>query len=76
MGEWCGTNLRDCQAWKDEGLEMTTTSNECAKLYDATLRQLVSWLNCESLGGIDRTKHAMIDADPDSGLFLYMDGAA
>ncbi|KAE9553672.1 hypothetical protein FO519_003120 [Halicephalobus sp. NKZ332] len=45
MGEWCADKLRDCQAWRDEGLEISTTSNECAKFYDATLRQLVSWMD-------------------------------
>jgi tetratricopeptide (TPR) repeat protein len=66
MGEWCNSNLRDCQAWKDEGLEISTTSNECAKLYDATLRQLVSWIDCKELGGIIKTSKAMLEADPTS----------
>jgi len=67
MGEWCADKLRDCQAWKDEGLEISTTSNECAKYYDATLRQLVSWLDCKQLGGLETTKNKMLEADPDSG---------
>ena len=69
MGEWCADKLRDCQAWKDEGLEISTTSNECAKYFDATLRQLVSWLDCQQLGGLETTKHKMLEADPDSGQF-------
>uniref|UniRef100_A0A671ELD3 Tetratricopeptide repeat domain 38 n=1 Tax=Rhinolophus ferrumequinum TaxID=59479 RepID=A0A671ELD3_RHIFE len=31
--------LRDCQAWKDAGLPLSTPSNEACKLFDATLTQ-------------------------------------
>uniref|UniRef100_A0A2K5EZ69 Tetratricopeptide repeat domain 38 n=1 Tax=Aotus nancymaae TaxID=37293 RepID=A0A2K5EZ69_AOTNA len=31
--------LRDCQAWKDARLPLSTTSNEACKLFDATLTQ-------------------------------------
>lgn len=30
------------KAWRSEGLPLTTTSNEAAKMYDATLTQ-VGW---------------------------------
>ncbi|KAK0395185.1 hypothetical protein QR680_001160 [Steinernema hermaphroditum] len=64
--DWCATNLRDCQAWKEEGLDMSTTSNEAVKMFDASLRQLVSWMNCEQLGGIEKTLSKMTSADPDA----------
>ncbi|TMS34889.1 hypothetical protein L596_002391 [Steinernema carpocapsae] len=63
--DWCARNLRDCQAWREEGLEMSTTSNEAAKLYDASVRQLVSWINCDQLGGLEKTLKGMTAADPD-----------
>uniref|UniRef100_A0A5F9DDU3 Uncharacterized protein n=1 Tax=Oryctolagus cuniculus TaxID=9986 RepID=A0A5F9DDU3_RABIT len=34
------SQLRDCQAWKDAGLPLSTTSNEACKLFDATLTQV------------------------------------
>uniref|UniRef100_A0A1I7ZUJ3 Tetratricopeptide repeat protein 38 n=1 Tax=Steinernema glaseri TaxID=37863 RepID=A0A1I7ZUJ3_9BILA len=64
--DWCATNLRDCQSWKEEGLEMTTTSNEAVKMFDASLRQLVSWINCDQLGGIEKTLSKMTAADPEA----------
>ena len=65
MAAWCGENLRDCAAWRDAGLAVTTTSDEAAKLYDATLRQLVAWSDCEQLGGIIASAEKTIAADPD-----------
>lgn len=45
---------------------MSSTSNEAVKLYDVTLRQLVSWIDCEQLGGIMATTEKMLQAEPDS----------
>lgn len=42
---------------------MSTTSNDSAKYFDATLRQLVSWINCEELGGIHETVKKMMEPD-------------
>ncbi|PAV89894.1 hypothetical protein WR25_15211 [Diploscapter pachys] len=66
MASWCANSLRDCQAWKDAALELSTTSNEAAKLFDALLRQIVSWSDCDALGGIDSTLKKMVEADPDA----------
>ncbi|KAI1720119.1 tetratricopeptide repeat protein 38 [Ditylenchus destructor] len=65
MGSWCAENLYDVQAWRDHGLEMTASSNEAAKLFDGVLRQLVSWIDCEQLGGIEKTSNNMLAAEPD-----------
>uniref|UniRef100_A0A0M3IT79 Flagellar protein FliT n=2 Tax=Ascaris lumbricoides TaxID=6252 RepID=A0A0M3IT79_ASCLU len=70
MASWCAENLRDCQAWKDEGLAMSTTSNEASRLFDALLRQYVSWSNCEQLNGIDNTISALQKADTDASKYL------
>lgn len=56
--------LRDCQAWKDAGLPLSTTSNEACKLFDATLTQYVTWTNDKSLGGIEGCLARLRAADP------------
>ncbi|XP_071964159.1 tetratricopeptide repeat protein 38-like [Antedon mediterranea] len=58
-------NWRDCQAWKDEGLEFSTTSNEACKLYDAALTQIVGYYQDKSMGGIDQTFKGLKEADPE-----------
>ncbi|XP_060695402.1 tetratricopeptide repeat protein 38 [Hemiscyllium ocellatum] len=59
------SNLRDCKAWQDIGLPLSTTSNEACKMYDAFLSQWVSWTNDSSLGGIEGCKTRLQAADPD-----------
>ncbi|XP_047406872.1 tetratricopeptide repeat protein 38 isoform X1 [Sciurus carolinensis] len=56
--------LRDCQAWKDAGLPLSTSSNEACKLFDATLTQYVKWTNDKSLGGIEGCLFKLRAADP------------
>ncbi|XP_033120714.1 tetratricopeptide repeat protein 38-like [Anneissia japonica] len=63
MAKHC--HWRDCLAWKDEGLEFSTTSNEACKLYDAALTQIVGWYHDKSLGGWDKTFTRLREADPD-----------
>uniref|UniRef100_A0A8C8UM07 Uncharacterized protein n=1 Tax=Peromyscus maniculatus bairdii TaxID=230844 RepID=A0A8C8UM07_PERMB len=60
-------SLRDCQAWKDAGLPLSTTSNEACKLFDATLTQFIKWTNDKSLGGIDGCLSKLKAADPTFG---------
>ncbi|XP_078331761.1 tetratricopeptide repeat protein 38-like isoform X2 [Crassostrea virginica] len=57
-------NWRDSQAWKDFGVELSTTSNEAAKLFDATLTQYVGWYDDDSLGGLEKTVEKMVNTDP------------
>ncbi|XP_054438479.1 tetratricopeptide repeat protein 38 [Pteronotus mesoamericanus] len=56
--------LRDCQAWKDAGLPLSTPSNEACKLFDATLTQYVKWTNDKTLGGIEGCLAKLKAADP------------
>ncbi|XP_035520642.1 tetratricopeptide repeat protein 38 [Morone saxatilis] len=56
--------FRDCQAWRAEGLPLSTTSNEACKLYDAILTQYVKWRNDETLGGFEGCISAIKAADP------------
>ncbi|XP_006866892.1 PREDICTED: tetratricopeptide repeat protein 38 [Chrysochloris asiatica] len=57
-------SLRDCQAWKDAGLPLSTTSNEACKLFDATLTQYVKWTNDKNLGGLEGCLAKLKEADP------------
>ncbi|XP_053799322.1 tetratricopeptide repeat protein 38 isoform X1 [Vidua chalybeata] len=56
--------LRDCKAWQDAGLALSTTSNEACKLFDAVLTQYATWTNNESLGGIEGCLSKLKAADP------------
>ncbi|XP_072452691.1 tetratricopeptide repeat protein 38 isoform X5 [Notamacropus eugenii] len=56
--------LRDCQAWKDEGLPLSTTSNEACKFFDASLTQYVTWTNDKSVGGLEGCLSKIKAADP------------
>ncbi|XP_060931851.1 tetratricopeptide repeat protein 38 [Limanda limanda] len=58
------SSFRDCEAWRAEGLELSTTSNEACKLYDALLTQYVTWRNDETVGGFEGCMSAMQTADP------------
>uniref|UniRef100_A0AAF5I3Z1 Tetratricopeptide repeat protein 38 n=2 Tax=Strongyloides stercoralis TaxID=6248 RepID=A0AAF5I3Z1_STRER len=68
MGEWCGKNLRDIQGWKEDGLDTTIINNETAKLFDASVRQLVSLRDCDQLGGFVKTMTNMLNNEPDAVL--------
>ncbi|KAG8579855.1 hypothetical protein GDO81_011077 [Engystomops pustulosus] len=56
--------LRDCKAWQDAGMSLSTTSNEACKLFDATLHQYVTWTNDKTLGGIEGCLKKIKEADP------------
>ncbi|XP_075712084.1 tetratricopeptide repeat protein 38 [Rhinoderma darwinii] len=56
--------LKDCKAWQDAGMTLSTTSNEACKLFDATLYQYVTWTNDKTMGGIEGCLKKMKDADP------------
>ncbi|XP_061631251.1 tetratricopeptide repeat protein 38 isoform X1 [Phyllopteryx taeniolatus] len=58
-------SYRDCQAWRAEGLPLSTSSNEACKLYDAILTQYATWRNIDSIGGIEGCVTAIKAADPD-----------
>ncbi|VDM70265.1 unnamed protein product, partial [Strongylus vulgaris] len=64
MAEWCAENLRDVEGWRSSGLPLSTSSNECAKLFDAGVRQFVSWTDCKQLDGLEKTMESMTAADP------------
>ncbi|VDP25301.1 unnamed protein product, partial [Onchocerca flexuosa] len=53
-------------AWKAEGIQISTSSNEAARLFDALLRQYISWSECDQLGGMDKTLSKMIEAEPNA----------
>ncbi|KAK3741173.1 hypothetical protein QZH41_012619, partial [Actinostola sp. cb2023] len=51
-------------AWKKEGFVFSTPSNEAVKLYDAAVSQIIQYYDNESLGGLEKTIHGVIEADP------------
>lgn len=57
-------NWRDCQEWKKQGLQLSTTNNEAAKLYDALLTQYVGWYDEQTLGGMEGTAKTILSTDP------------
>lgn len=65
MGSWCAENLRDAKAWSDQKLPINVSSDQAAKLFDASIRQLVSWIDCKQLGGLESTMAQMHDAEPE-----------
>nr|XP_020458655.1 tetratricopeptide repeat protein 38 isoform X1 [Monopterus albus]XP_020458656.1 tetratricopeptide repeat protein 38 isoform X2 [Monopterus albus] len=58
------SSFRDCEAWRAEGLSLSSSSNEACKLYDAILTQYVKWRNDETLGGFEGCMSAIHAADP------------
>lgn len=58
------SHWRGTKDWKDLGLEMSTTSDEAAKMFDACIAQMLSYQGDESLGGMEGTAEKMMKADP------------
>lgn len=58
------SNWRDVDAWRKEGLPLGTTSNEAAKMFDATLTQFMARRDDSTLGGLEGTVNRMLSADP------------
>ncbi|PFX15896.1 Tetratricopeptide repeat protein 38 [Stylophora pistillata] len=51
-------------AWRSEGLPLTTSSNDAAKMFDATLTQYTGWYDDSSVNGIEGSVSKMLAADP------------
>ncbi|XP_022806071.1 tetratricopeptide repeat protein 38-like, partial [Stylophora pistillata] len=62
------THWRDVDAWRKEGFLLSTTSNEAAKMFDASLTQVVAHLDDDSVGGLQNSVTRMLEADPDFAL--------
>ncbi|XP_022809104.1 tetratricopeptide repeat protein 38-like isoform X1 [Stylophora pistillata] len=58
------SNWRDLDAWRSEGLPLTTSSNDAAKMFDATLTQYTGWYDDSSVNGIKGSVSKMLAADP------------
>ncbi|ELT93370.1 hypothetical protein CAPTEDRAFT_212915 [Capitella teleta] len=63
---------KDCKAWYDEGLPLSTTSDEAAKMLHATLWQHLSFRNDPALGGAEGTLEAVLEADPNCVMGLVL----
>ncbi|CAK5070313.1 unnamed protein product [Meloidogyne enterolobii] len=53
------------KAWLKERLPLNVYSDETSKLFDSALRQLISWFECEQIGGILGTIEKMNKSEPD-----------
>jgi hypothetical protein len=62
---WFPFNYRDVKAWNEDGLPLTTASNEAAKLLDSVTAQLVLHNDDPVFGNAETTIAKMMDADPD-----------
>ncbi len=63
-------NILLIQEWATYGMTLGTTSNEVAKLYDASLTQYIGWYDDYSLGGLEATIEKILYAEPQFGLYL------
>jgi len=52
---------------------LNTSSDEAAKQYDATLTQMCGWYEDASIGGLERTRKLMVEADPEFVLGRALD---
>ncbi|UJR16440.1 hypothetical protein I4U23_003342 [Adineta vaga] len=55
---------RDVKCLHDDGIPIDTTSNETAKLFDATLTQYTGWYNDKQMGGVESTISRLLASDP------------
>uniref|UniRef100_A0A0N5AHN1 Lysozyme n=1 Tax=Syphacia muris TaxID=451379 RepID=A0A0N5AHN1_9BILA len=64
---WCYEHLRDCKKWANEGLALSTASNEAAKLCDCIQRQYITWIDTDLNGGsrIENASKQLHDTYPD-----------
>ncbi|XP_072015550.1 tetratricopeptide repeat protein 38-like [Amphiura filiformis] len=58
------SHWRDCAEWQRQGLKLSTTSNQAAKIYDAVLSQRVSMYDDPSVGGMEQSLKTLQAADP------------
>uniref|UniRef100_A0A914M3J1 Tetratricopeptide repeat protein 38 n=1 Tax=Meloidogyne incognita TaxID=6306 RepID=A0A914M3J1_MELIC len=65
MENFCLENLRGKEAWLKEKLPLNVYSDETSKLFDSALRQLISWFECEQIGGLLGTIEKMNKSEPD-----------
>lgn len=55
------------QEWQNDGIQLSTSSNEAAKLYDAAVSQFIGWYDEPNFGGLVGTLGRMVEADPKFG---------
>ncbi|XP_076371125.1 tetratricopeptide repeat protein 38-like isoform X1 [Tachypleus tridentatus] len=58
------SNFRDAKAWAEEGLVLSTSSDQACKLFDAALTQFIGWYDDKIFGGLKKTLENMKAADP------------
>jgi len=59
------SHWRDCEEWRSQGLALSTSSNEAAKLFDVAVTQYVGFYENKHFGGFEGTFASLRKADPE-----------
>ncbi|XP_076307324.1 tetratricopeptide repeat protein 38-like isoform X1 [Tachypleus tridentatus] len=59
------SHFRGGKEWADEGLVLSTPSDQACKLFDSALSQLIGWYDDKRFGGLKTTLENIKIADPD-----------
>ncbi|KAI1290172.1 Tetratricopeptide repeat protein 38 [Halotydeus destructor] len=59
-----GDHFRGIAEWLNDGIPLSTESNEAARLYDAAVSQFVGWYDDPKSGGLEATIKKMVEVDP------------
>lgn len=51
--------------WVNEGIPLSTGSDQACKLFDAAVTQYIGWYEETSFGGLEKTIESIIETDPD-----------
>lgn len=55
--------------WINEGMPLSTQSNEAAKLYDAAITQYIGWYDDVNVNGLSGSLDKMLEEDPNFSEF-------
>ncbi|XP_076371129.1 tetratricopeptide repeat protein 38-like isoform X2 [Tachypleus tridentatus] len=58
-------HFRDGKEWAQEGLLLSTTSDQACKLFDSALTQYIGWYDDDAFGGLEKTLKDIKVADPE-----------
>ncbi|XP_074642500.1 tetratricopeptide repeat protein 38-like [Tubulanus polymorphus] len=70
------SHYRNCAAWRDQGIILSTTNDEVAKLYDACIAQSVGSYDDPIMGDFPTCLKKMKEADPNFVLTYVLENAS
>lgn len=68
MSSWFPFEYRDVAAWREDGLPLSTPSNEAAKHLDAAIAQFALMDADSNEGGLMASMTKVTEADPDCNM--------